>query len=33
MPDADTLWIEALRGATVNPSSWTFTDDKTAFER
>jgi hypothetical protein len=33
MPDADTLWIEALRGASVNPTSWAFTDDKTSFER
>jgi hypothetical protein len=33
MPDAETLWIETLKGATVNRASWVFTDDKTAFER
>jgi hypothetical protein len=33
MPDAETLWIEILKGATVNRASWVFTDDKTAFER
>ncbi len=33
MPDAETLWIEALRSATAEPPSWAFTDDKTVFER
>ena len=33
MPDTETLWIEALRGATADPASWVFTDDKTVFER
>jgi len=33
MPDAETLWIEALRSATADPPSWAFTDDKTVFER
>ena len=33
MPDAETLWIETLKGATVNPTSWAFTEDKAAFER
>jgi hypothetical protein len=33
MPDAETLWIEALGGATADPASWAFTDEKTVFER
>jgi len=33
MPDAETLWIEAPRGATADPESWAFTDYKTVFER
>jgi hypothetical protein len=33
MPDAETLWVEAPRGATAKPLSWAFTDDKTVFER
>jgi len=33
MPDAETLWIEALMSATAEPPSWAFTDDKTVFER
>jgi hypothetical protein len=33
MPDAETLWIEARRGATADPASWAFTDEKTVFER
>lgn len=33
MPDTETLWIEALRGATTNPTSWAFTENKTVFKR
>ncbi len=33
MPDAETLWIEALVGATTEPTSWAFTENKTVFER
>ena len=33
MPDVETLWIEALTGATTDPSSWAFTENKTMFER
>ena len=33
MPDAETLWIEALSGATTNLSSWAFTENKTIFKR
>ena len=33
MPDADTLWVEALRGTTADPASWDFTDGKIVFER
>ena len=33
MPDAETLWIEALKSVTVDPASWAFTNDKTIFER
>lgn len=33
MPDSDTLWIEALIGATTDPSSWVFTEDMTVFVR
>ena len=33
MPDAETLWIEALGGATTGRASWAFTAEKTTFER
>ena len=33
MPDAETLWIEALSGATTDLSSWAFTENKTIFKR
>ncbi len=33
MPDAETLWIEALTGAKTDPSSWAFTENKTIFVR
>jgi len=33
MPDAETLWIEALIEATADPESWVFTDNKTVFVR
>ena len=33
MPDTETLWIEALVGATTEPASWSFTDSKAVFER
>lgn len=33
MPDAETLWIEALTGATTDPLSWAFTESQTIFER
>ena len=33
MPDAETLWIERLRSATTNPTSWAFTENKSIFLR
>ena len=33
MPDAETLWLEALTGATTDPTSWSFTGNKTVFVR
>lgn len=33
MPDAETLWIDALRGAATEPASWVFTENKTVFVR
>lgn len=33
MADAETLWIEALKDATHNPTSWKFTENKTVFKR
>jgi len=33
MPDEETLWIEALQGATTDPTSWAFTENKTVFVR
>ncbi|MDP6510912.1 MAG: hypothetical protein QGH23_06875 [Dehalococcoidia bacterium] len=33
MPDGETLWIDALRGATTEPASWAFTENKTVFVR
>jgi hypothetical protein len=33
MPDAETLWIEALPGASSCCDIWTFTDRKTVFKR
>ena len=33
MPDEETLWIETLTGATSDPSSWAFTENKTTFKR
>lgn len=33
MPDAQTLWIEALPGATASPTRWAFTSGKTIFIR
>ncbi len=33
MPNAETLWIEVLLGATTEPTSWAFTEDKAVFER
>jgi hypothetical protein len=33
MPDAETLWLEALAGATTYPTSWSFTGNKTVFVR
>jgi hypothetical protein len=33
MPDAQTLWIEALRGATASRADWAFTAARTTFER
>lgn len=33
MPDANTLWVERLPGATTNPATWTFTGGQTVFER
>ncbi len=33
MPDADTLWIEALDGEHTDPAAWVFTDDKVVFKR
>ena len=33
MPDAETLWIEALPIASSNPATWILTNRKTVFER
>ena len=33
MPDAETLWIEALKGANSHPVSWSFSENKTTFKR
>ena len=33
MPDAETLWLEAKADATIDPASWSFTENKTLFER
>jgi hypothetical protein len=33
MPDAETLWFEALRSATTSRTSWAFTTGKTTFVR
>lgn len=33
MPDATTLWIEAIMGDVIEPISWIFTENKTIFER
>ena len=33
MPGTETLWIEALQGATTEPTTWTFTENKTVFVR
>ncbi|MFC1988589.1 hypothetical protein ACFLVJ_01990 [Chloroflexota bacterium] len=33
MPDAETIWIEALAGSTANPASWSFSENKTIFVR
>jgi len=33
MPDSETLWVEALKGATADPESWAFIGNKTIFER
>jgi len=33
MPDSETLWIQALNDATTEPTSWSFTVNKTVFER
>jgi hypothetical protein len=33
MPEEGTLWIEFLPGATDDPATWLFTENKTIFER
>ncbi len=33
MVDSNTLWIEALKGAISDSSSWRFTENKTVFVR
>ncbi len=33
MPNSETLWIEVFIGATTEPTSWAFTENKTVFER
>jgi len=33
MPDVETLWLEALVGATTDPASWYFAENKAVFER
>ncbi|MFC1981371.1 hypothetical protein ACFLVN_03910 [Chloroflexota bacterium] len=33
MPDMETLWFEALAGATTDPESWSFTENKSVFIR
>ena len=33
MHDAETLWIEALKGAGTGPTSWAFSQNKTVFVR
>ena len=33
MPDTDTLWIEALDSASINPQDWSFSSGKTVFRR
>jgi hypothetical protein len=33
LPDADTLWIEAIDGEHPDPADWIFTDDKVVFVR
>jgi len=33
MPNAETLWVEALVGASIEPTSWSFTGNKTIFVR
>lgn len=33
MPGTETLWLEALVGATTGSASWSFTENKTVFER
>jgi len=33
MPDAETLWIEAIKDESNDPASWIFTENKTVFNR
>ncbi|MCD6359048.1 MAG: hypothetical protein J7L90_03755, partial [Dehalococcoidia bacterium] len=33
MPDAETLWIEAIEGGGTSPSTWSFTSNKAIFKR
>jgi hypothetical protein len=33
MPDASSLWIEALKEASTDPASWAFSGNKTVFNR
>lgn len=33
MPDADTLYVEALEGTSETPGTWSFTENKTVFVR
>jgi hypothetical protein len=33
MPDAKTLWIEALRGEGTRPTGWVFTQNKVVAVR
>jgi hypothetical protein len=33
MPDADTIFIEVLDGAILDPAAWSFTDNKVTFKR